>query len=340
MTQTLHFEWPSFSHLGHSRPVARFAFELPRQRKDATQQQIQSALPSSLDNRSSWEVDLFRSEPHVTALVLYELTAQVAHSGIVIAKIVEPISIYDSSNPRPPTYVHDFGTEYVCHKDTVLGWPFLTKFGVLSISSAEPRHFAFCKSEEQAATALRLQLTFRRSGKLRGSPLPFMLGAEVVWRLKSSTFVSVKDNKSLPTVEEASRSLSVGKIISHGRRQRMKIDWFSWHQSTQKTATEEEVWTTKQHLWLAIPRSCSPPPTFSTNDLSRRYSIALRLRVRGIGGGKVYLDVPVQIVYQKSTSSEVRSSGHFASSTDYVSRRVGSQDAFSVSSVDLPMYKP
>ena len=240
----------------------------------------------------------------------------------------------------PPTYVDDFGTEYVCHGDTILGWPFLGKLGVLSIASAEPKSFTFCKSKERSATSLRLHLTFRRSGKLRGSPMPFMLGAEAVWRLKSSTFTSMKGDLSLPTVKEASRTLSVGKIILHGYKQRLKVDWSNWTRSSQNVATEEEVWNMEQYLWLSIPRLCSPPPTFSSNGLSRRYSIALRLRVRGIGGGEVKLDVPVQVVYQKSALSDVCSTNHVASSLDYVLESLESEDTFSSSSVGLPLYKP
>ena len=259
-------------------------------------------FPPSLETESSMISDLQNSGSKGGAVVSYEVKARLFYGRALIASTVRGIRVFDSTAPAPPICTADFSPEYVCEQVKSLKKNLFTKLGTLSIVTGEPKPLEFQSSQGQATTQLSISIVLRIPDGHSDAGLPSGLVSDITWCLKASTFIMMKETAALPTVQQASTSPFVTKSTSRGQRRGLKLRWPQWEEAPLCTdRPNEKVWKTKHDLVLSIPSSCLPAPTFCTPYLVRRYSISLRMNVKGAGRAEARFNVPVQVIYRSPT---------------------------------------
>jgi len=117
--------------------------------------------------------------------------------------------------------------------------------------------------------------------------------AEVKWRFRFTTFVSIQEQHGPPTVKEALVSPTTAFIRSSLNSRSSKMVWTKW-KPTEDNKSNSSI-ESKQSLWLTLPRSEVSTPTFWTAFLSRRYSICIQLKVTQLGTAKLEVEIPIQV---------------------------------------------
>ena len=331
--------------------IVDFRFELPRSASHPDQVWWLSSatntegptqfnvLPSSLDAESSGIIQ--NSGSRACASVVYEVQARVICGRSIIAEAVREVQIFDSPYLYPPICIEDFAPEYVCEQLKALKKNLFSNRGTLSIVTEEPAPFEFSCCQDHATTKLPISFLLQVSNGQGDRLPPFDLVSEVSWRLKASTFVMMRETTCSPTIQQAFMSPSIAECTSLRQSKTFKLAWSQWEETTlYNEFKHEKAWTAKQTIWLSTPTSCLLPPTFCTPYLLRRYSISLRIRVRGIGRVNARFNIPVQITYRSAPVASPLPRCHIPSSSvqegvTTIVRSVG-QDP----DLDLPAYVP
>jgi hypothetical protein len=249
-------------------------------------------LPSSLNVFGPWCANAAgQACCQAEVMVRYELEAAAYHGDEVVSRATKEVRIYDSPDSHPPpVHLAHFPEEYNCTAERrlkTMGFP----GSRMSVTVSEPMPVEVKPYGEVTLAAFPLRFTVRSSND--GSP-PGKLDVRINSLLKATTFIAVQPMKSQPTTKQSRCSPSLAAIPKYGRSYHRKLRINHW---TRGHASSESIWTANALVWLPITENTSPAPTFFTNYLSRRYSVALRLEVKGGGKGVFNLQAPLQIVY-------------------------------------------
>lgn len=178
----------------------------------------------------------------------------------------------------------------------------------LSVTVTEPKPVEIRPQGEVSMAAFPLRFTMR--GGSSNSP-PGKVDVGINSLIKATTFIAVRQMKSQPTIKQTRSSPFVAAVPKYGRSYHRKLRICHWTRGHSHNSSEIH-WIANALVWLPITENTSPAPTFFTKFLSRRYSVSLRLDVRGSGKAFFALQVPLQIVYPEFPGSADTPSYEFA----------------------------
>jgi hypothetical protein len=250
-------------------------------------------LPSSLSVFGPWcPAAAGQACCQAEAIVRYEIEATAFRGDDIISKFAQEVRIYDSPDSHPPpVHTADFPGEYHCAQEKRL-----KRFQIpgprLTIIASEPKPLEVRPSGDCAMAAFALKFIMRDTA----SP-PRQLDIRVNSLLKAVTFISASKMDSHPTILQSHASPFLAAVPKFGRSYHRSLRVCHWMRYS------ENDWIAHALVWLPITENATPAPTFFTPYLSRRYSVSLRLEVKGEGKGLFNLNVPLQIVYPMEVGS-------------------------------------
>ncbi|QDS67953.1 hypothetical protein FKW77_008957 [Venturia effusa] len=253
-------------------------------------------LPSSLNVFGPWcSKAVGQACCQAEATVRYEVEATAFRGDTIVSKCTHEVRIYDSPDPHPPpVHLAHFPEEYHCSQEKRL-----TRFGTsgshLTVIASEPRPLEIRSHGDPSMAAFALKFIMRDCAK------PRKLDVRINSLLKAVTFISANKMDSQPTIKQSKDSPFLAAIPKFGRSYHRSLHLSHW---TRNPASHYDVeWIAHALVWLPITENAMPAPTFFTPFLSRRYSVSLRLEVKGEGKATIILNVPLQIVYPMDVGS-------------------------------------
>ena len=240
---------------------------------------------------------------------MYNISAKLIRNERTIAEALQQIRIFDGSGQQPPTCLSDFQCEYTSRQKTAMkrgvfhevGWSMTTNL-------VEPAPIVFFGGRDAVFSQIPLSFLLEpeRTNKTSCDP-PEMLGAEVTWRFKKSSFCSTNPMQAVPTVLEANKTTSCAMAVAYGVRHHLKLSLADWNSvqharsGTSGCSSQETIptaWTTQKAIPICIPTSALLAPTSFTPYLACRYSVIVRIKVTGNGKAHLRLEMPLQVAYE------------------------------------------
>lgn len=280
-------------------PLAKEPWSTPQceeDDEDGSARKYLRTLPSSLNVFGPWCTRAAgQSCCQAEATVRYEVEATAFRGDTVISRCVHEVRIYDSPDSHPPpVHMADFPDEYHCVQEKRL-----RRFSIpgsrLTVIASEPKPLEVLSHGETSMAAFPLKFVMRDTGK------PRKMDVRINSLLKAVTFISANKLDSQPTIKQSKDSSFLAAVPKFGRAYYRSLHLSHW---TRNTASHYDVeWIAHALVWLPITENATPAPTFFTPYLSRRYSVSLRLEVKGEGKAVFSLNVPLQIVYPMDVGS-------------------------------------
>lgn len=287
-SETFHFNFP----------LAKEPWSIPPCEEDdenGVARKYIRTLPSSLNVFGPWcAMAAGQACCQAEATVRYDVEATAIRGDTVIATNVHEVRIYDSPDSHPPpVHMADFPEEYHCGQEKRLKI-FRIPGSRLTIIASEPKPLEVRPRGESTMAAFPLKFI------MRDSPCPpRRLDVRIHSLLKAVTFISANEMDSQPTIKQSKTSAFLAAVPKFGRSYHRSLHLSHWTRNQQS----EDEWVAHAFVWLPITENATPTPTFFTPYLSRRYSVSLRLEVKGAGKALFNLNVPLQIVYPVDVGS-------------------------------------
>jgi hypothetical protein len=282
-------------------PLAKEPWSTPQSSDDENDGSVRKymrTLPSSLNVFGPWcPAAAGQACCQAEALVRYEIEATAFRGEESITKFSQEVRIYDSPDSHPPpVHMADFPDEYHCTQEKRLK-RFQIPGSRLTIIASEPKPLEVRPGGDCALAAFALKFIMRDTT----SP-PRRLDVKINSLLKAVTFISANKLDSQPTIKQSKTSPFLAAVPKFGRSYHRSLHLCHWTRNTSSHSSGDE-WIAHALVWLPITENATPAPTFFTPYLSRRYSVSLRLEVKGEGKSLFSLNVPLQIVYPMEVGS-------------------------------------
>lgn len=180
--------------------------------------------------------------------------------------------------------------------------------GELHLSTMEPVALSVNTKAPRATTAAIIRLCFLPGIVEKELGLPYEWSCEIDTTIRKITFCSTRKTKRMQTVEEASKLL-YGDVrvedLDTETRILNSLVWRQDHLASNGTIRSDNAnlpWTTT----LSVPVSGSKRllPTFATELASRRYSLVLHVRMKGLRHKPLEVEVPLQVVRESRVDGE------------------------------------
>ncbi|TLD26186.1 hypothetical protein E2P81_ATG07998 [Venturia nashicola] len=281
-------------------PLAKEPWSTPQcdeDDEDGSARKYLRTLPSSLNVFGPWCTKAAgQAACQAEATVKYEVEATAYRGDAVVGRCVHEVRIYDSPDSHPPpVHMADFPDEYHCSQDKRLK-RFHIPGSRLTVIVSEPKPVEIRSHGETTMAAFPLKFIMHDAGMP-----PRKMGVRVNSLLKAVTFISSSKLNSQPTIKQSKDSSFLAAVPKFGRAYHRSLHLSHW---TRHTSSPYDIeWVSYALVWLPITENATPAPTFFTPFLSRRYSVSLRLEVKGEGKAVFSLNVPLQIVYPMDVGS-------------------------------------
>lgn len=281
-------------------PLAKEPWSTPQcdeDDEDGSVRKYLRTLPSSLNVFGPWcTMAAGQACCQAEATVRYEVEATAYRGDAIVSKQVHEVRIYDSPDSHPPpVHMADFPDEYHCSQEKRLK-RFRIPGSRLTVTASEPKPLEVRSHGDASMAAFNLKFVMRDSA----NP-PRKLDVRINSLLKAVTFISANKLSSQPTIKQSKNSSFLAAVPKFGRSYHRSLHLSHW---TRNSSSHYDVeWIAHALVWLPITENATPAPTFFTPYLSRRYSVSLRLEVKGEGKALFILNVPLQIVYPMDVGS-------------------------------------
>ena len=285
------------TNISHSIPKSHFYFPLKCPRKENS-----LYIPSSLEHNSPLMPGWSNSDPISAASVAYELRCKVRCAGILMGEVTRKLCIFDYSDSTPPICVEDFESEYCLSTTISIRRRIFQQIATIAFNSIQPSPLVFTAGADSASTEIPISAVLRSNAK--ASELINELNyieVSVLWKLQTSTFVSISPLNSHPTISEALESRSLVRLVKTSKTTEYKTYWTDWCslQPSKRFDIDEDLdFTSKQTIRISLTSSSLLVPTTSLPNIFRRYCILLQLKFRYFGQSSSMLKLPVQILYR------------------------------------------
>ena len=212
------------------------------------------------------------------------------------------VEVMPSTKAPPPLQLVHYPSEFIINSQSSLRrhlW--CRSMGTLRVSSWEPEAINLAVSTPRATTLAVAKMTLTPHQNFAALLRPYEWEIIAKTWLKARTFCSTKVFEEIPIIPllkaDPSLQMHVGTTESESRKCN-SLGWRLDRLSTQGTIESEEglaPWTT----FLRIPISSLKHlvPTFLTTLAAHRYSLCLSLSITGFSHRPLYLEVPVQVIY-------------------------------------------
>ncbi|KAE9972764.1 hypothetical protein EG328_004811 [Venturia inaequalis] len=281
-------------------PLAKEPWSTPQcdeDDEDGSARKYLRTLPSSINVFGPWCTRAAgQACCQAEVRVKYEVEATAYRGDTAISKCAHEVRIYDSPDSHPPpVHMADFPDEYHCSQEKRLK-RFRIPGSRLTVIASEPKPLEIRSRCETSMAAFPLKFIMRDSGMP-----PRKLDVRINSLLKAVTFISASKLSSQPTIKQSKESACLAAVPKFGRAYHRSLHLSHW---TRHTSSPYDIeWVAHAMVWLPITENATPAPTFFTPYLSRRYSVSLRMEVKGEGKAFFSLNVPLQIVYPMDVGS-------------------------------------
>ncbi|KAF2096627.1 hypothetical protein NA57DRAFT_78228 [Rhizodiscina lignyota] len=251
------------------------------------------SLPSSLDVTSGPRASEWKIETTTSSRVSYEIQAWAFLDDVVQAATSQEIRLYDPPCvPPPPMILEHFRGEFTPRQEKKIMKGMLKSTGKLAIAVSEPTPAEIQHGNGLVQTDLpiRLEICDRKG-------LPSRLEMRVKSTLHGSTFISSEKMKEMPSRYHVIKSPTIQEVKTKARTFTQKLNVACRWQKD-----ERGTWYQQMTVPLPLVANQTPPPTFKSAVVARRYSVSLRIEVSDGVNATFDLKVPVQILY--STGEE------------------------------------
>lgn len=275
--------------------------------------------------------------------VSYTLTANLWSGDESVAACSEEINLAPFGGQKPPTCTQDFPGEYRTVVTRIERSLFRKTGNALKVQAIEPVPIRIAEDEDYVGTVPGFRIVCIQ----RNPPtLPRIDNCEVKMRLKAKTVLSLVSLTRQPTGEQVKRLNVLSEIIDLYSAQTKEPYLSGWElvndlqEDTERgtqiqdgpcTLTDKgkdlEGHAASSHcqyeiafslgLWQKYCRCLAP--TFSSQLMSRRYSILAVVTLRGSFTHTFRLEIPVQVCAQPSISDETEDGGMIDSVSPLVS---------------------
>ena len=240
-------------------------------------------------------------QPQINYVVRASVEVPSSTSGsLVKVQSTREIRLIPFTEIRPPLATEDFPGEYTSSSTKSLTRvPFGGLFGELSISMNEPSPLKFTDGPISANTLGSLRLALRPVdvvATIEPRSLTCIIHSTVLVKVISSA----TPLRGMPSYSMARAENSMRILASCIDLQTRKIDVHSWTPDNQRQAGRNPgsrvcTWVTTLSLPICIPGRLLP--TFCSTLAALRYSLRIRLNVKGMHHSTFKLEVPLQVLY-------------------------------------------
>lgn len=257
-----------------------------------------SSLPSSLavgslnslNGKTTWNA----TGGGPISRVRYEIQAWLFRRDTVVEAVSQDIRLYDSAcHAPPPRIIEHFPGEFEMHGERKIKRGLIKHAGKMTIEISEPAavHARREHCVMQAALPIRVGIS-----KHAQTPQPIQL--RIKSTLQASTFISSTRMSVMPTSKQVKGSSCIQEVTTSAQSFTQSLtlpsDWT--RHSTDKT------W--QQELTVEVPLVVeqTPPPSYLSPYVARRYSISVRIEAQGSGRCTFDLCVPISLLYDTGPS--------------------------------------
>ena len=243
--------------------------------------------------------------------IMYMINADLVNrNGNVVSAFCHDeleVEVMPSAEASPPLQLVHYPSEFRTHSQTLLRrhlW--CRSAGTLHISSWEPEAINLAVSAPRATTLAFVKITLIPHQNFAALLRPYEWEITAKTWLKARTFCSTKVSGKIPIIPflKADPFLQMDTETTEcERRKCCSLGWRLDRLSIRGTIESEErlaPWTTFLRIPVSSPKYLVP--TFLTALAARRYSLCLLLSITGISHRSLYLEVPVQVIYDDAPS--------------------------------------
>lgn len=259
-----------------------------RNSRQTVAQSCSASLPSSLDVRKDANATSTR--------VRYEIQAWAFHGDTVRAAISQEIRLFDSACVAPPpVIVEHFPGEFSLRQEKKVSRGMMRPVGKIAVAVAEPpaAEIQHGGSLVQTKLPVRLELSDQTG-------LPKRLDLRVKSTLHGTTFVSSERMEEMPSCQCVVKSGAVQEAKTKARSFTQKLSVLCRWQMDPKGSWWQDV-----VVPLPLVADQTPPPTFTSPLVARRYSVSVQIGVTGGANATFDLKVPVHVMYSGDEREEL-----------------------------------
>ena len=224
------------------------------------------------------------------------------------------IAIQPTQSADPPIYAELFKKEYRLHCSVRLRRHLYHRSsGELELSASEPSPFNLCVTAPRSSTTVSVKLSFVPKRSMEPVLVPYDWTFLVKSFLRMRVFYSTRPLESEPTMADVGFRK---QVFVHERSTTAEVREYSnlsWRMDRLSKPDEQDdihhemlPWTAKLPVSINAPKTL--PPTFLTLSAALRYSIVLQVTVVGMQLSSAEIEVPVQMIRDRSVLNAVKDS--------------------------------
>ena len=235
-------------------------------------------------------------------LVSYTLTASLLPIRCwKILQVSREISILPVVSVSPPLQIENFPLEYqMTCSQTARGKWWTGPIGRLTVSAAEPPPLNVSTRSPRATTTVSVKLLFTPTKAATSIAPPYEWLMTVKSYLQILTFTTTKPFNQAPTQDRAKKTSVRNQTCKKTLPEVRQCAPGSWrlHRISEPGAIIPDVplnpWTSTLSVPVNSPRSLLP--TFLCPLAARRYILVLQISIAGLRHGRLWLQIPIQII--------------------------------------------
>ncbi|MCJ1436726.1 hypothetical protein MMC27_006108 [Xylographa pallens] len=211
------------------------------------------------------------------------------------------IVLIPSIPAAPPLSLNEYPREYRPHLTATLKRRMWSRpIGQLNISAREPQAINVSTATPRASTTVFMELRFDPCTTYESEVRPFEWDCDVEYYVRSRTFYSIKVLDEVPSISMVESNENVrmySKVSKSEIRQSASLSWRLDRLSRMgviQSSDENCPWVTT--LVVPINASKTLTPTFLNPLSARRYSLLLKLSIKGFSHSTMELELPLQVV--------------------------------------------
>lgn len=247
-----------------------------------------ASIPSSLEVAGEERKGEWKDISATSCRVKYEIQAWTFHGNEVKAAIAQEIRLFDSACVAPPPMIMaDFPGEFTLRQEKKFVKAMMKHAGKMTIAVSEPAAADIRRGGDLVQSRLPLRVELRDP-----KALPSRLELRVKSTLQGSTFISSEKMQDMPSRQLLLKSRAIQEVKTKARCFTQKLDiGCRWQLDPKGT------WWQVTTIPLPLVANQTPPPTFTSMLVARRYSVSLQIEVAGIGNATFDLRIPIQMMY-------------------------------------------
>lgn len=225
--------------------------------------------------------------------------------NVVTSTKTREVTIMPFTPVAPPLVSEAFPGEYISYATTeIKQHKWRRALGTLRLSAAEPPPLNILAKGPRLSTMVVLSVVFDQSKALKSNLQGYPL--VITTQFRTRTFYSTRKIEKVPTVIAAKTSAYLRVREKKGKAEIREYDKVTWRRETDLKSSEQSV---SRGTWFSanimVPINVAKPllPNFVNPLAARRYTIMIRLAIKGLSHKPAELILPIQVINWPSQGS-------------------------------------